>query len=76
MTYFVGLLNEGDVLAHAQWPLQVNFILIEGEEEDNEDKEGIDEVEEKGNVVLELHEAAGQHSLNVHVNRTENGGSL
>ena len=62
-TYFIGLLHKGDVLAHAQWPLNVNLILVEREEEDNEDKEGIEEVEEKGDIVLQLQEAAGQHSL-------------
>ncbi len=47
MTYFVCLLDKGDVLANAERPVDVNLILVEGEEEDNENKEGIDEVEEK-----------------------------
>ena len=63
LTYFIGLLDKGDVLLDAEGPLDEDPILVEGEEEDNEDKEGIEQVEEKGHVVLQLQQAAGQSGL-------------
>ena len=54
--YLVGVPVKGDVLLHAKGPVQVDFVLVEGEEEDDEDKDGVDHAEGGDHVVAQLHQ--------------------
>ena len=52
----MGVPVKGDVLLHAKGPVQVDFVLVEGEEEDDEDKDGVDHAEGGDHVVTQLHQ--------------------
>ena len=55
----MGVPVKGDVLLDAKGPVQVDFVLVEGEQEDDEDKDGVDHAEGGHHVVAELHQTFG-----------------
>ena len=52
-----------DVLLHAEGPVDVERVLVQGEHEDDEDEEGVEHREEEDHLVAQLFEAGGDGVL-------------
>ena len=65
----MGLLDYSDVLLDAEGPVDVDLVLVEGKQEDYEDKQGVEYSKGEDHVVAEFLQTPGKICLKVHANQ-------
>ena len=63
LVYLLGVLVIGDILLDAPGPLQVDLILVERQEEDDQNKDGVNHAEGEDDTVAQLFQTFGYLSL-------------